>query len=171
MPHARPHRARGFSTQGRGRPFCCEGCDAGHGATRALRSDRHRGWDREFPRCPITNDHMNCGSRFPPKRKRSLPILAARLTLKLAAALVRQAAIPSREIGALSRRRSLTGRAGAHPFSTPYSVEQATLIRGHGRGAGSSTRGLPGLPRAKCGLSNFRLIRQPEPLAVMISPC
>src|ERR1700735_3917878 len=27
--------------------------------------------------------------------------------------------------GALSRRRSLAGRAGAHPCSTPYSVEQA----------------------------------------------
>jgi hypothetical protein len=50
--------------------------------------------DREFPRCLITNDHMNCGSRFPPKRKRSFPILAVRPTLKLAAALGRQAAIP-----------------------------------------------------------------------------
>ena len=65
------------------------------------------------------------GSRFPPKRKRSFPILAARPTLKLAAVLVRQAAIPWRGIGALSRRRSLAGRAGAHPCSTPYSVEQA----------------------------------------------
>jgi hypothetical protein len=44
----------------------------------------------------------------------------------------RQAAIPQRGIGALSRRRSLAGRAGAHPCSTPYSVEQADLICGHG---------------------------------------
>jgi hypothetical protein len=76
-------------------------------------------------RCLITNGHMSCGSRFPPKRKRSFPILAVRPTLKLAAALVRQAAIPLQGIGALSRRRSLAGRADAHPRSTPYSVEQA----------------------------------------------
>ena len=68
---------------------------------------------------------MSCGSRFPQKRKRSFPILAVRPTLKLAAALVRQAAIPLQGIGALSRRRSLAGRADAHPRSTPYSVEQA----------------------------------------------
>ena len=61
-------------------------------------------------------------------------------TLKLAAALVRQAAIPWRGIGALSRRRSLAGRAGAHLCSTPYSVEQAdkkpfamhVVVRAHG---------------------------------------
>jgi hypothetical protein len=33
--------------------------------------------------------------------------------------------IPLRGTGPLSRRRSLAGRAGAHPCSTPYSVEQA----------------------------------------------
>jgi hypothetical protein len=94
-------------------------------ALRALCSNKESGGDQEFPRCLITNDRMSCGSRFPPKRKALFPILAARPTLKLAAALVRQAAIPSQGIGALSRRRSLAGRAGAHPCSTPYSVEQA----------------------------------------------
>ena len=81
--------------------------------------------DRELPRCRITNDHMNCGSQFPPKRRRSFPILAVMPTLKLAGALQRQAMIPWRGTGALSRRRSRAGRAGAHPCSTPYSVEQA----------------------------------------------
>ena len=38
--------------------------------------------DREFPRCLITNDHMNCGSRFPPKRKRSTPCQKAASTGK-----------------------------------------------------------------------------------------
>jgi hypothetical protein len=51
--------------------------------------------------------------------------LAVRLTPKLAAALVRQAVIPWRGIGALSPRRSLADRANAHRCSTPYSVEQA----------------------------------------------
>ena len=60
----------------------------------ALCSNKNRVGDREFPRCLITNDHMNCGSRFPPKRKRSFPILAVRRMLKLAAELLRQAAIP-----------------------------------------------------------------------------
>jgi hypothetical protein len=51
------------------------------------------GRDQEFPRCPITNGHMSCGSRFPPKRMRSFWILAARPTLKLAAAPRKQAMI------------------------------------------------------------------------------
>src|ERR1700722_17153697 len=54
--------------------------------------------------------------------------LAVRRTVKWAGALKRQEMIPTRGIGALSRRRSLTGRAGAHPFSTPYSVEQADEV-------------------------------------------
>jgi hypothetical protein len=52
--------------------------------------------------------------------------------MKLAAAPVRQVAIPLREIGAFSRRQSLPDRAGAHPYSTPHSIEGGTLIRGGG---------------------------------------
>ena len=48
----------------------------------------------ELPRCPITSGHMSCGSRFPPKRKHSFPILAVMPTLKLAAAPKRQPMIP-----------------------------------------------------------------------------
>jgi hypothetical protein len=48
---------------------------------------------QEFRRCPITKDHMSCGSRFPRPRTRLFPILVVRRTLKLADALVRQAAI------------------------------------------------------------------------------
>jgi hypothetical protein len=32
---------------------------------------------QEFPRCLIINGQMSCGSRFPPKPKRSFPILGA----------------------------------------------------------------------------------------------
>ena len=80
---------------------------------------------QEFPRCLIINGHMSCGSRFPRKRKRSFPILAVMPTLKLAGAPKKQAMIPSRGTGALSRRRSPAGRAGVHPCSTPYSAEKA----------------------------------------------
>ena len=44
---------------------------------------------------------------------------------KPAGAPEKQAMIPYRGTGALSRRRSPAGRAGVHPCSTPYSVEQA----------------------------------------------
>jgi hypothetical protein len=84
-----------------------------------------RSWGPEFPRCPIINGHMSCGSRSPPKRKRSFPILAVMPTLKLAGAPEKQAMIPWRGTGALSRRRSFADRACAHPCSTPYSVERA----------------------------------------------
>ncbi len=80
---------------------------------------------QEFLRCPIINGHMSCGLRSPPKRKRSFPILAVMPALKLAGAPKKQAMIPWRGTGALSRRRSLAGWAGAHPCSTRYSVEQA----------------------------------------------
>ena len=42
----------------------------------------------------IMNVHMSCGSRFPPKWKRSFPTLAVTPTQRLTAALVRQAGIP-----------------------------------------------------------------------------
>src|ERR1700729_4439818 len=83
-----------FQLKGAARPSCCEGCDAGHGATRGVVLRQTERGDREFPRCLITNDHMNCGSRFPPKRKRSFPILAGRPTLDVAAALGGEAAVP-----------------------------------------------------------------------------
>src|SRR5271163_1794333 len=56
-------------------------------------------------------------------------------TLKLAGALKRQAPIPWQGIGVLSPRRSPADRAGAHPFSTPYSVEQADPDPRHGAAA------------------------------------
>jgi hypothetical protein len=77
--------------------FLLASCDSGHGATRGvvLNLEARTGpGGQELPRCLITNNHMSCGSRFPLKRKRSFPILEVRRTLKLAAAPVRQAAIP-----------------------------------------------------------------------------
>jgi hypothetical protein len=97
-----------------------------------------RGWGKKFPRCLITNGHMSCGSRFPLKRKRSFPILAVMPTLKLAGAPEKQAMIPWRGTGPLSRRRSLAGRECAHPYSTPYSVEQADTDPRHALGGESS---------------------------------
>jgi hypothetical protein len=54
---------------------------------------------QEFPRCLIINGHMSCGSRFPPKRKRSFLTLAVMPTLKLAGAPEKQAMIPLRGTG------------------------------------------------------------------------
>src|ERR1700733_2963131 len=128
LPRACPHPGAGTFFNSRERLPFLSSCDGGHGATRGvvLTLPESMGLGgQEFLRCPIINGHMSCGSRFPPHRQRSSPILAVRPTLKLAVALVRQAAIPSRGIGALSRRRSLAGRAGAHPCSTPYSVERS----------------------------------------------
>jgi hypothetical protein len=118
----------------------CARCDSGHGATRGfvLTMQVNGLGGQEFPRCLIINGHMNCGSRSPPKRKRSFPMLAVMPTLKLAGAPEKQAMIPWRGTGALSRRRSPAGQAGAHPCSTPYSVEQAALIPGP-RGAGQAS--------------------------------
>jgi hypothetical protein len=42
---------------------------------------------------------MSCGSRFPPKRKRSFPILAVTPTPKLAGAPKKQAMIPGAGLG------------------------------------------------------------------------
>ena len=117
---------------------CKTGCDSGHGATRGVML-KQRGRGSGVSKSLITNDHMSCGSRSPPKRKRSFPILAVMPTQRVAGAPGKQAMIPWRGTGALSRRRSPAGRARAHPCSTPYSVEQSDRDLRPRRVVGSTT--------------------------------
>jgi hypothetical protein len=87
---------------------------------------------QEFQRCLITNGHMSCGSRFPPKRKRSFPILAVMPTLKLAGALVGKQRFPSE--GLERCRGDGRSQVGQALICTRRLIRlnRRTLIRGHG---------------------------------------
>jgi hypothetical protein len=52
-------------------PCCLRAVIAIMALRRVLYSNKGEVGDQEFPRCAITNGHMSCGPRFPPKRKRS----------------------------------------------------------------------------------------------------
>jgi hypothetical protein len=75
---------------GFGRPFCCAGCDASHGATRGVALFvRQRPGGQEFRRCLSHELRLAISS----ETEALIRILVVRRTLKLADALVRQAAI------------------------------------------------------------------------------
>ena len=61
------------------------GSDGRHGVTRGvvLKTGLTRWGGQDFSKMLIINVHMSCGSRFPPKWKRSFPTLAETPTQSL----------------------------------------------------------------------------------------
>jgi transposase len=100
--------------------FCYEAGPCGYGLHRQITALGHE--------CVVVAPSlipMKAGDRINTDRRDA--VMLAKLhratggpSQKLAAALVRPAASPSEGIGPLLRRRSLAGRAGAHPCSTPF---------------------------------------------------